>query len=1727
MHPRESPILRVLASLLAVLVLESVSVADSTVVLNEVMYHPPGNVDDLEWIELHNQMAVDMDISNWALSDGVAFVFPRGTVVPSGGYVVVAANPETLAAETGIAGVLGPFEGRLDNAGERVELRNNSGRVMDSLRYRDSGRWPTAPDGSGATLAKRHPDAGSATPSSWVSSGRVGGTPGARNFALDGGPATVPAGLVSLWRFEGSGASARDSIGESDGTLGDAIERVPGLVGDGAAHFDNSPDAFVDVGAADGFSVRDGVAIEALATIEWSGELGDTDHIFRKQDGTRRLYLAFAHDEAFDDRDVALDPPVQPVLSFGMRAGGVTTALDMPLDGRDGRPTLAELRDGAAHHIVATYDADSGVKAIWIDGVERIRAELEPGAAPSTGGVATAFLGNMAGRRHPYTGTLDEIAFWKRGLSGDEIAAHYENSRGGRDYFAPTEGGGAPATIGLAFNEVFAGDGDPWVEVISTSAAELELEGLTIASSADGAEPFVFPAQALPPGERVVLGPDDLGFPLTVGDKLFLYSRDGSAVVAAALVEESRARSPDGSGPWFVPAEATPSAENKVVLETDIVINEIHYHPKPILAAPGSFEERVMFPIDSVWRYDASGADLGTAWRSENFDDSTWPLGPALLFVERSDLAAPKNTELELGALTYYFRSEFDLDAEPGDIDVQLRLFVDDGAVVYLNGEEVIRQNMPEGEITAETEATRSVGNARFSEAYPLPIEHLRAGMNLLAVEVHQSSENSNDIVFGAEVSELITLVAPTHYTENELGWLELYNRGDAAVDLTGWEFTNGIAFAFPDGTTLGAGEHLVLASDRDAFSARYPGVEAHGNFTGRLSHRSDRLVLSDANGNPADELRYFDRKPWPGEADGNGSSLELRNAWSDNAIASAWAASDESAAEWETIAYRGTGSQRLGPTQWNEFVFGLFDAGEALIDDMSVVENPGGENERELLQDGGFDRGGDTWRFLGTHGKSRVVDDPDAEGNKVLHLVATGATEHMHNHVETTLADGARVVSGNTYEISFRARWLSGSRQLHTRLYFNRVARTNVLAAPSPNGTPGERNSRYEANAAPNLDRLNHSPLFPEVGESVTVSVHANDDNDLRRVTLFWSVDGGDWQQTGMARGDGSRFAGEIPGIESPSDVIQFYVEAEDEAGAISTLPPGGPASGALYKTADTLAGQANAFPLRILVSPAVDRELHEITNLMSNAKVPATVIYREREVFYDVGVRLRGSQRGRPDNNRTGFHITFSPEQPFRGVHRTISIDRSGGWAGFVPFGAQDEILVKHIATHAGGIPGMYDDLIRVIAPRRIHSGSALLLMARFSSVYLDSQFENGGDGTKYTYELIYHPTTSIGGVEGPKRPLPDSVLGTDHTNLGDGKENYRWFYLIENNVQRDDYSTIQRFAQLLGGNDRAAIDAGSREIMDVDQWMRAFAMYSLCGIGDTYMSGNFHNNIYYVRPEDERVLVFPWDMDFAFVASTGAPLWGGHNLRKVIEIPRNTRALYRHLAEIIDSTFNRDYMTPWVQHYGAVARQSYTGALTYIAARERFVSGRLPREVAFEITSNEGEDFETAEAEVTLEGSAWIDVASVLVADVDPPPDADWASVTRWRVTVPLAPGANELILLAFDAAGSLLTSDRIVVTRTTDDGPLFVRGDVDGNGRIQVTDAIGVLLHLFAGKPANCEDAADVDDDGELRGSDAVRLLSYLFQRGEAPPAPFPALGTDPTPDGIECRITPDR
>ncbi len=162
--------------------------------------------------------------------------------------------------------------------------------------------------------------------------------------------------------------------------------------------------------------------------------------------------------------------------------------------------------------------------------------------------------------------------------------------------------------------------------------------------------------------------------------------------------------------------------------------------------------DTTLVPVGSVWKYLDNGSNQGTAWRASGFNDSTWPSGAAQLGYGDGDEATTVGfgPDANNKFITTYFRRAFSVTNAAAFNTLTLRLMRDDGAVVYLNGVEVWRTNMPTGTIGFTTPASVAIGGVDESTFVQTTISSslLVNGTNVLAVELHQSGGTSSDISF-------------------------------------------------------------------------------------------------------------------------------------------------------------------------------------------------------------------------------------------------------------------------------------------------------------------------------------------------------------------------------------------------------------------------------------------------------------------------------------------------------------------------------------------------------------------------------------------------------------------------------------------------------------------------------------------------------------------------------------------------------------------------------------------------------------------------------------------------------------------------------------------------------------------------------------------------------------------------------------------------------------------
>jgi len=175
-----------------------------------------------------------------------------------------------------------------------------------------------------------------------------------------------------------------------------------------------------------------------------------------------------------------------------------------------------------------------------------------------------------------------------------------------------------------------------------------------------------------------------------------------------------------------------------------------------VLTIPARAADTTLVPTGGVWKYLDNGSNQGTTWRATGFDDSTWPSGAAQLGYGDGD----EVTTLGFGPdsnnkfITTYFRRTFSVTNAAAFNALTLRLMRDDGAVVYINGVEVWRTNMPTGAVSSATLASVAIAGADESTFVQTTLSPslLVNGSNVLAVELHQSGGTSSDISFDLQL---------------------------------------------------------------------------------------------------------------------------------------------------------------------------------------------------------------------------------------------------------------------------------------------------------------------------------------------------------------------------------------------------------------------------------------------------------------------------------------------------------------------------------------------------------------------------------------------------------------------------------------------------------------------------------------------------------------------------------------------------------------------------------------------------------------------------------------------------------------------------------------------------------------------------------------------------------------------------------------------------------------
>jgi hypothetical protein len=269
--------------------------------------------------------------------------------------------------------------------------------------------------------------------------------------------------------------------------------------------------------------------------------------------------------------------------------------------------------------------------------------------------------------------------------------------------------------------------------------------------------------------------------------------------------------------------------------------------------------QNTLVPYGSTWKYLDDGSNQGTAWRATDFNDAGWKSGPAILGYcnppDRKEATVVNSGPSNKSYITSYFRKAITLSAAYTSFTGKIKR--DDGVVVYVNGLEVYRNNLPQGNIGYLTSASYANDNGTQALTFTIPGAAFTSGINVVAVEIHQVSSTSSDMTFDLEITGQGPATDPGDQTPPTV--LSV-NRHTPATETTSATSVTFQATFSEDVTGVDAGD-FELAGSSSGTIATVTAVNAttydvtvngiSGNGTLGLNVKSTGTGIADAAANP------------------------------------------------------------------------------------------------------------------------------------------------------------------------------------------------------------------------------------------------------------------------------------------------------------------------------------------------------------------------------------------------------------------------------------------------------------------------------------------------------------------------------------------------------------------------------------------------------------------------------------------------------------------------------------------------------------------------------------------------------------------------------------------------------------------------------------------------------------------------------------------------------------
>lgn len=744
--------------------------------LSEIHYHPADpvpagvfNGDEFEFLEFKNAGATELDLSGLRISNGVEYEFPLGTRLAPGRFLVLAENAVAFAQRYPTPVPDGVYAGQLSNAGERVTVVDPAGATLLTVGYGTEVPWPTTPDGAGFSLVPRDPVRNPAPDlaGSWRASSKVAGSPGADD---------PPNGVVPV--------VVNEILAHTDLPALDAVELhnpggVDAPIGGWFLTDDLSrPKKYrVPSGSvipAGGYLVIDEAQFNAPAQGTNAFRFSSTgDEVFLFSAAEDGVLSGYSDGGAFGASfngvslvrltnsvgQISLVPAVTP--SFGSQNSpirlGPVLLQEVHYAPAVGEAPFVELVNVSSAP-QPLFDPENPSNTWRLAGLD---FAFPPGITLPPGGYAIVTEMDAAQFRQ-LTGLPAAVPVF--GPTPGQLQRNGERLellQPDRPNLETNNGVVRTVVPYVVVDAVRYNDREPWPVIASLGGVPLERrvpvqfgdDPAAWRAGLSGPSPGAAAAGNRPP--RVQAGPDveltAVAFPLSVALAGAAVD-DGLPEPALLRLDWSQLAGPRGlvfldatrsNGVVEIPGAGT------YVLRLTAFDGEREVSDDVRVTVIRGGSDATLVPFGSTWRYFDQRQDLGTAWRARTFNDTAWVTGRARLgYGGDGEVTTINGGPSSDRNRTAYFRHHFNVASARSVVSLTARIVRDDGAVVYLNGQEVFRVSMPEGEINFQTFASDVIGGA--DETTPIeraiPASLLVDGNNVLAIEVHQVNSGSSDL---------------------------------------------------------------------------------------------------------------------------------------------------------------------------------------------------------------------------------------------------------------------------------------------------------------------------------------------------------------------------------------------------------------------------------------------------------------------------------------------------------------------------------------------------------------------------------------------------------------------------------------------------------------------------------------------------------------------------------------------------------------------------------------------------------------------------------------------------------------------------------------------------------------------------------------------------------------------------------------------------------------------